>query len=100
MSPNPPDTTLTRHLRITGRVQGVGYRWSMTEQARRLGLTGWVRNRRDGSVEAVVSGPAGAVQELIGWAQRGPGEARVDGVVIKEFEGGELLIGFEQRETA
>ena len=103
MNPNPPEaacTILTCHLRITGRVQGVGYRWSMTEQARRLGLAGWVRNRLDGSVEAVVSGPAGAVQALIKWAQRGPGEARVDGVVMKEFEGGELLIGFEQRETA
>ncbi|MDG5974077.1 acylphosphatase [Hydrogenophaga taeniospiralis CCUG 15921] len=97
MSPNPPDTTLTRHLRITGRVQGVGYRWHMTDEARRLGLTGWVRNRRDGSVEAVVSGPAGAVHALIEWARRGPSLARVDEVVVGDAEG--AFEGFEPRET-
>ncbi len=99
MSPNPPDTTLTRHLRITGRVQGVGYRWQMTEEARRLGLTGWVRNRLDGSVEAVVSGPAEVVKALIEWARRGPSLARVDDVAVTEGKGGEALVGFEQQET-
>ena len=100
MSLHPSDdtrTTLTRHLRITGRVQGVGYRWHMTEQARRLGLMGWVRNRLDGSVEAVAQGPAWAVQALIDWAQRGPSGARVDGVVVGEAEA--VFEGFEQRET-
>ena len=100
MSLHPSDdtrTTLTRHLRITGRVQGVGYRWHMTEQARRLGLTGWVRNRLDGSVEAVAQGPAWAVQTLIDWAQRGPSGARVDGAAVGEAEG--VFEGFEQRDT-
>jgi acylphosphatase len=100
MNTNPPDTDdtpITRHLRITGRVQGVGYRWNMKQEARRLGLTGWVRNRLDGSVEAVVCGPADAVQALVDWAQRGPVGARVDGVVVSEAEG--VFEGFEQRET-
>ncbi len=98
MTPIP--APVTRHLRITGRVQGVGYRWSMAQQAEALGITGWVRNRRDGSVEALASGPADAVQALIEWAQRGPELARVDGVEVKEALGAaEALGGFEQRET-
>lgn len=92
--------TTTRHLRITGRVQGVGYRWSMAQQAQALGITDWVRNRRDGSVEALATGPAEAVQALIEWAQRGPAMARVEGVAVQEALGAaEVLDGFEQRET-
>ena len=95
----PRATTTTRHLRITGRVQGVGYRWSMAQQAQALGIKGWVRNRRDGSVEALASGSAAAVQALIAWAQRGPAMAQVEGVAVTEVQGGEALAGFEQRET-
>jgi acylphosphatase len=93
-------TVITRHLRITGRVQGVGYRWSMAQQAQALRITGWVRNRRDGSVEALATGPAEAVQALIEWAQRGPAMARVERVAVQEALGAaEVLDGFEQRET-
>ena len=95
---NPLTKVITRHLRITGRVQGVGYRWNMAQQAQALGVSGWVRNRLDGSVEAVACGPVDAVQALVEWAQSGPMGARVDRVVVSEAEG--VFEGFEQRETA
>lgn len=93
-------TTITQHLRITGRVQGVGYRWHMAQQARALGLTGWVRNRHDGSVEAQASGPVHAVQALVRWAHHGPEQARVDAVVVSTPDAPDPGQGFEQRETA
>jgi len=94
-----PSHTFTRHLRINGRVQGVCYRASMTEEATRLGLQGWVRNRQDGSVEALAQGPASAVQALIDWAHQGPRMARVDEVLVTAVEDGVSHSGFVLRET-
>lgn len=67
-----------RLLRIEGRVQGVGYRDWLLREAARLGLHGWVRNRRDGSVQALVAGEEGAVGALLTACRRGPPQARVD----------------------
>ena len=65
---------------IRGRVQGVGYRYWVEQQARAHNLEGWVRNRRDGSVEALFSGPADSVARMAASCRRGPASARVDAV--------------------
>ena len=69
-----------RHVTIRGRVQGVGYRAWVEHQATAHGLEGWVRNRRDGSVEALFAGPEDVVSKVIALCRRGPSSARVDGV--------------------
>jgi acylphosphatase len=70
------------HLNITGQVQGVGFRYAMCREARRLQLTGWVRNCTNGSVEAIAAGDHEALQRLAQWARRGPPGARVRDVQI------------------
>ena len=69
-----------RRLRIAGRVQGVGFRHWMAAQAEALGVSGWVRNRADGSVEAVVDGDPAAVEELLRACRRGPRAAVVTSI--------------------
>ena len=71
-------------LIVTGRVQGVYYRVSFETQARALALSGWVRNRSDGSVEALIAGDAPALARMVEWARCGPPLARVDEVIITE----------------
>jgi acylphosphatase len=75
------------HLVIHGRVQGVFFRESMRQEAQRLGVSGWVKNRNDGSVEAAVHGDTVAVDALVGWAQRGPELAHVERVDIAPDDG-------------
>jgi len=92
------------HLLIRGRVQGVGFRHAMCRQAEALALAGWVRNRRDGDVEAVVVGPPEQVDLMVAWTRRGPAGARVSGVERRAATAAEqddaLGTGFEQRPTA
>lgn len=75
---------MVKRLMIEGRVQGVGYRASFADKAVALGLSGWVRNRRDGSVEACVHGEVEAIEAIILWARRGPPAARVRNVTIED----------------
>ena len=89
---------MARHLVISGFVQGVGFRYSMAEQAERLGVTGWVRNRREGTVEAVVDGDARSIDAILAWARRGPPSARVTEVRVSESA--ESFDSFEMLPTA
>jgi acylphosphatase len=73
-----------RHVLIRGRVQGVGYRAFVQCTALDLGLEGWVRNRRDGSVEAVFAGPATTVAHMLDVCRRGPPGARIDALDARE----------------
>ncbi len=75
---------IARHVVITGRVQGVGYRQWTAFEAGRAGLAGYVRNRVDGSVEALFAGSEGEVAAMIALCRRGPPAARVEGIVEKE----------------
>lgn len=77
---------ITREYRVTGRVQGVGFRWFVSDSAAREGLSGHVRNLPDGSVEAVAEGEAEALSRFEAALWRGPSRARVDDVRISEIE--------------
>jgi acylphosphatase len=91
-----------RTLRLVahGRVQGVWFREGMRQEAERLGVAGWVRNRRDGTVEAVAQGPPEAVEALIAWARRGPEAAEVERLDVADAPGEGDLARFEKRPTA
>jgi acylphosphatase len=81
---------MAKNLRICGVVQGVGYRYSFHAQARALHLSGWVRNRVDGSVEATVSGNPEALRKIIDWAWRGPDGAQVTDISVADVDDGLL----------
>ena len=70
-------------VRISGRVQGVFFRASCARRADELGLSGWVRNRPDGDLEAVFEGPDEAVEDIVAWCREGPPQARVDRVEVQ-----------------
>ena len=78
---------MTRRIVVHGRVQGVGFREYMRREAVRHGVAGWVRNRADGTVEAVVHGEAGPVEAVIAWAGHGPPSAQVTSIEVEPAEG-------------
>lgn len=81
---------MAKHLRIVGLVQGVGYRAAFEAQARALKLAGWVRNRTDGSVEAIVRGELQAIKEIIAWSKQGPRAAQVREVAVTDMDDGSV----------
>lgn len=90
--------SICRHLFIHGRVQGVGYRAALSREALRHGVSGWVRNRHDGRVEALLEGDEAAVLAVLAWARGGPPAASVTRVDVALGEGGEGS-GFSERPT-
>lgn len=90
---------MAKRLVVTGRVQGVSYRASFEAQANTLKLAGWVRNRSDGSVEAVVAGEPAMLDSIIEWARQGPPQAVVHQVQVSEAGDDEAGQGFTVRPT-
>ena len=76
--------TIARRVLISGRVQGVGYRYGLAELARKLNITGWCRNLPSGQVEAWVQGSRHTVEQLLNWMQQGPSPAIVEHIAIEE----------------
>lgn len=91
---------IARRVVVHGRVQGVGFRYATVDAAREFGVAGWVRNRRDGTVEAWLQGGDDAVARAVAWIRRGPPTARVDRVEIVEVEADPALDGFRQAATS
>jgi len=90
---------ICRRLTITGRVQNVFYRGWLIEQAEAIGITGWVRNRADGSVEALVAGSREMIDAIVAKARQGSPASRVADVVVEEVAA-QVFDGFEKRPTA
>jgi len=93
------ETPVRAHVRIAGRVQGVGFRYSTFDEARRRGLRGWVRNLDSGDVEAVFEGARPAVESMLRWCTEGPPGAFVRHVNVEWDEPPEGLVAFQIRRT-
>jgi acylphosphatase len=93
-------SAIARRLVVRGHVQGVGYRYAMVGAARHAGVHGWVRNRGDGTVEALVQGNGAAVLALVAWCERGPPGAHVTEVEVGDATLDDTLTGFETRPSA
>ena len=90
---------ITKMLKIYGRVQGVYFRESMRIEAKRIGVSGWVRNRKDGTVEALVQGEEVLVEAMIAWAKQGPDRASVERLVVSEASPEGVIASFERLKT-
>lgn len=75
----------TNQVLITGKVQGVGFRFATVRRAHEVGVTGWVRNQNDGSVQALLQGTADQIDQMLSWLQYGPPPARVDDVQVERL---------------
>jgi acylphosphatase len=90
-------STVARRIVVRGRVQGVGYRFTMVGVASHAGVQGWVRNRRDGSVEAFVQGDGAAVLAVVAWCESGPEGSQVTDVEVSDVAPDPALRGFATR---
>ena len=90
--------TICLRVFISGKVQGVGYRYSTVQKAQELGLRGWVRNRLDGRVEAIFAGPDPLITKMLQWCHQGPRSAKVIDVTVETLEP-QRYQGFEVKET-
>lgn len=88
----------TKHIVLSGRVQGVSFRESTLAQATRLGLAGWVRNRLNGSVEVMIEGNLSSLQDFLRWAEAGPALAKVEQMEVRDCEQ-QYFSGFEIKPT-
>jgi acylphosphatase len=86
------------HVTVSGKVQGVGFRWAVEDEARDLGVTGWVRNLPDGRVEAVFEGDRESVERMVEFCRRGPAAARVDDLQATREEHSGEFDGFSIRQ--
>ncbi|MEC9412355.1 MAG: acylphosphatase [Pseudomonadota bacterium] len=86
-----------KHCLISGRVQGVSYRYSAQQQAHKLGVTGWVRNLADGQVELLIQGETQQLEDMLNWANQGPRFAEVNSIEVTEQSADLTLTDFEIR---
>ncbi|WP_284452173.1 acylphosphatase [Methylophaga thalassica] len=86
-----------KHCLISGRVQGVSYRYSAQQQAHKLGVTGWVRNLADGQVELLIQGETQQLEDMLNWANQGPRFAEVNSIEVTEQSADLTFIDFEIR---
>ena len=92
---SPPKNTLTLNMKITGKVQGVGFRFFVQQQAQKLGINGWVSNKSNGDVEALAQGEKADLEQFIAKVKEGPTFSRVEDVSLNWVNEAEQYFGFE-----